>query len=244
MIDALTAMSSSMMNDMMRLNAISHNLANSATAGFKKEIMVTRPFSEVLGAARSGGALQAFLTSLPRTESITDHKPGTMKFSGNPLDLAIEDDGFFEVMTENGVAYTRQGGFRLDVQGRLVTEAGLPVMGASGELVLSTSQPVIRGNGKIYEGEREIGQIKLVRFSDLSTLQRIGGGLYIAELDSALMDTGSAHVRQGYTEASNVNSMTEMVKIIETMRHFESGQRVVQGYDAMMEKTIRTLGEF
>lgn len=233
-----------MVNDMARLNAISHNLANSSTAGFKKEILVTRPFVEYLGLSRPDQAAVASVVALPTAESVIDHKPGTLKYSGNPLDIAIEDGAYFEVMTEHGPAYTRQGSFRLDAQGRLVTEGGLPVMGSSGELMLSTSQPVIDANGRITEGDREIGSLRLVRFEQPQSLQHIGNGLYQAGPGSALASEGYDKVRQGFIEASNVNSMVEMVKLIETMRHFESSQRVVQGYGDMMDKAIRTLGEF
>ena len=244
MIDALTATTSSMMNDMARLNAVSHNLANSSTTGYKKEILVTRPFLEYLGVAQSGGSTGSLPIGLPLTDSITDHRPGSLKFTGNPLDLAVADDGFFEVMTEQGPAYTRQGNFRLDAQGRLVTEAGMPVMGVSGELLLTTPQPVINAEGKIFEGERQVGQVKLVKFTDPRSLDAAGTGMYRAGPDSTVKTDGYDRIRQGYTEASNVNSMTEMVKMIETMRHFESGQKVIQSYNDMLEKTIRTLGEF
>lgn len=244
MIDALTATTDSMINDMARLNAVSHNLANSGTAGFKKEIQVSRPFLEYLGMERSAQSSRLFAVGLPHTETVTDHRPGTLKLTGNPLDLAIEDDGYFEVMTEQGPAYTRQGSFRLDAQGRLVTDAGMPVSGVSGELMLTTSQPMIDSSGKVFEGERQVGQVNLVKFTDARTLQSIGSGLYLAGAGSTIKNDGYNRLRQGYTEASNVNSMTEMVKMIETMRHFESSQRIIQGYDEMMGKSIRTLGEF
>jgi flagellar basal-body rod protein FlgG len=233
-----------MMNDMARLNAVSHNLANSTTTGFKKEILVTRPFLEFLGTAQSDGLTGVLPIGLPRSESVTDHRPGTLKFTGNPLDMAVVDDGFFEIMTEQGPAYTRKGNFRLDVQGRLVTDSGMPVMGLSGELQLTTPQPVIDANGKIFEGERQVGQVKLVKFTDPASLEAAGTGMYRAGPASVVKTEGLDRIRQGYTEASNVNSMTEMVKMIETMRHFESGQKVIQSYNDMLEKAIRTLGEF
>ena len=82
-----------MVGDMARLNAISHNLANSGTAGFKREIQVTRPFLEFLGIQQSAESVGLLPVGLPHTETITDHRPGTLKFTGNPMDLAIEDNG-------------------------------------------------------------------------------------------------------------------------------------------------------
>jgi len=117
-------------------------------------------------------------------------------------------------------------------------------MGVSGELQLTTSQPVIDASGKILEGERQVGQVKLVKFTDPRTLDAVGSGMYRAGPDSTVKYDGYDRIQQGYTEASNVNSMTEMVKMIETMRHFESGQKVIQSYNDMLEKSIHTLGEF
>lgn len=231
------------MNDVARLTAVSQNLANGTTVGYKKEIMVTRPFVEYLGVQARGGAV-ALPVGSPVVSSVTDFRAGPLKQTGNPLDLAVADEGFFEVMTEQGPAYTRQGTFRLDGAGRLTTEAGLPVMGVSGELLLAGPQPLIDAEGRVFEGERQVGQLKLVKFTDPRTLEAAGAGLYRAGPASTVKTDGYDRIRQGYTEASNVDSMTEMVKMIETMRHFESGQRVVQGYNDMLEKTIRTLGEF
>jgi flagellar basal-body rod protein FlgF len=118
------------------------------------------------------------------------------------------------------------------------------VMGASGDIMLTTPQPVIDSSGKIFENERQVGQVKLVKFTDPHTLQAAGNGLYRMGPDSTVKTDGYDHIRQGYTEASNVNSMAEMVKMIETMRHFESGQKVIQAYNDMLDKAIRTLGEF
>lgn len=241
MIDALTATTSSMMNDMARLTTLSQNLANGTTNGYKKEIAVTRPFVEHLGVQGSAAALAV---TGPAAGSVTDFRAGAMKYTGNPLDVAAADDGFFEVQTDHGPAYTRAGNFRLDERGRLVTEAGLPVMGVGGELLLGTSQPLIDPEGKVFEGDRQVGQLKMVRFTDPRSLTAAGGGLFRAGPSSTVSTDGYNRVRQGYTEASNVDSMAEMVRMIETMRHFESGQKLVQGYNDMLERSIRTLGEF
>lgn len=117
-------------------------------------------------------------------------------------------------------------------------------MGVAGELMLSSSQPLIDAEGNITDGAQQVGQLKLVRFADTKHLQQIGNGMYVASPGSIDSSNGLAKVRQGFIETSNVNGMTEMVKLIETMRHFESSQRVIQSYGDMMDKTIRTLGEF
>jgi flagellar basal-body rod protein FlgF len=244
LIDALTAAGNSMNNDMTRLNVISNNLANSVTSGFKKQILVSRPFTEFLGLVDGAGGQVPYQVSLPIVDSVTDFNQGTLKNTGNPLDLAAVDNGFFEVMTEQGPAYTRQGNFKLDPRGRLVTEAGFAVTGTTGELTLTSPNPVIDKDGNVFENEKQIGQIRLVRFNDPSSLDQIGHGLYRLGPNSTIKIDESNRMRQGFLEMSNVTSMTEMVKMIETMRHFETAQRIVQGYDEMLDKAITKLGEF
>ena len=89
-----------------------------------------------------------------------------------------------------------------------------------------------------------MGQFKIVHFSNPETLLREASGLFVQGDNTQLDDTGKIKVRQGYLEASNVISMDEMVRLIETMRHFEAGQKIVQGYDELLEKALRKFGEF
>ena len=89
-----------------------------------------------------------------------------------------------------------------------------------------------------------VGQIKLVRFANPERMAALGNGMF-AQGEARLADTSAgAAVRAGYQESSNVNSPREMIRLTETVRHFESMQKVIQGYDEVMEKAIRKLGEF
>ena len=103
--------------------------------------------------------------------------------------------------------------------------------------------PRIDRRGRVLDGETLVGQLRIVRFEDPQSLVKLGAGLFGAGAQTAqpLADAG---VRQGYLEASNVVAANEMVRLIETMRHFESNQKVIQGYDEVLERAIRTLGEF
>jgi flagellar basal-body rod protein FlgF len=240
MVDAIGAAIASMSNDIARMSVIGQNLANASTAGYRRELAVSVPFSDVL-AAGPGGAYPAPLAGVDR---IHDFRPGTLRSTGNPLDLAIEGDGFFEIQTEAGTRYTRQGNFRLDALGRLVTEPGFTVMGEAGEIVLTSAQASIDRQGRISEGDRPAGVVRVVRFTDPRALAHVGGGLYAATEGSAQRQDGYAHVRQGFLEGSNVNSTQEMVKMIETVRHFEAGQKVIQAYDDMLARAFAKLGDF
>lgn len=240
MIDALTAAQSGMLNDMQRMHNISNNLANSGTAGFKKDMTITHPFLDQLNRVGAGGYMSG---SPAQVSTFVDHSAGMLKFTGNPLDVAIKDNGFFEVMSERGPMYTRQGNFQVDASGRLVTANGLPVMSNGSEIRLNGNQPAIDQNGKVWEGDKLAGQLRVVKFTNLDDLLKLGGGFYSATPAAGMQEMPQAAVRQGYLEAANVVPMDEMVRMIETMRHFESSQRVIQSYDEMMDKAINVIGE-
>ena len=233
-----------MADDLFRLNVVSQNLANAGTAGYKRELVATRPFVEYLQAGMPvAGAAPWLPIALPSATGVVDHRQGTLMRTGNPLDLAIEGDGFFELAAGTGTVYTRQGSFRLDGQGRLVSPAGLPVMGMSGELLLAGAQPQIDAQGRVSEGGRQVGQIKVVRFARPAGLVPLGAGLYRAgAAGESAADT--AQLRQAFLESSNVAALPEMVRMIELVRRFEAAQKIVQNYDGMLGGAIRTLGEF
>ena len=237
-LNAITLAARIMAADLFRLNVVSQNLANANTTGYKKEVPATRSFVEHLEAGKL-----AIPVSVPAQTSVLDLRQGTLSRTGDPLDVALEGGGFFELAGAGGPLYTRQGAFRLDGSGKLVTAAGLAVSGAGGDIVLATNAPRIDRQGRVFEGDRQVAQLKIVRFADAAALTPLGGGLYRAAAAGDVLSDVSI-VRQGFVEASNVQTLPEMVRMIELMRRFESAQRVVQGYDGMLGGAIRTLGEF
>lgn len=236
MADAISITAASMAFDMQRLATISHNLANATTPGFKRELAYSRPFLQQLDAL----ALQV---PLPQLRSVVDLRAGTLRATGHALDVALEGEGWFEVMTAGGPAYTRQGNFQLDARGRLVTHAGWPVMGADGEITLGNGPVRVDTQGRIFEGDRAAGQLRVVGFARSSALVNAGEGLWRAD-DQGAQPLDKPAVRQGHLENANIQTVGEMVRMIETMRHFETGQKLVQGIDEMLGRAIRTLGEY
>jgi flagellar basal-body rod protein FlgF len=236
MSEALAITEIGMLNDVQRLHVISNNLANAGTVGFKQDIAVTRSFGDRID--------EALGTNLrrPTIATRTDNSEGTLKYTGNPLDLGLEGAGYFAVQTSYGEAYTRQGDFRLDASGRLVTSDGHAVLGTAGEILLTSPEPRIDTLGRVWEGNNEVAQLRLVSVDSGALPTSLGGGLYQLSDVSAIEDS-SLRVRQGFTEASNVVVMTEMIKMIETVRHFEAGQKLLRGYDAMLDQAINVVGQ-
>lgn len=254
-MDHILAVSlATMQHDMQRLDRIALNLANVTTPGYKREVIASRPFVEVLdqAAISSQGPLAGTTSADAATghvRGLLDVRPGTLRMTGEPLDLALAGDGFFEVATAEGMAYTRQGNFSVDARGRLVTAQGHAVMGKNGEIFLATLRPVIDAAGNITEplspsaaGGAPGAQLKVVRFDNPASMQRLGDGL-LAPGAGMLFASDDVQIRQGALENANVSTVQEMVQLMQTMRHFESIQKVATGYDEMLGSAIRKLGE-
>lgn len=242
MIDPIGLTAISIQQDIQRMNVVAHNSANALTAGFKREY---------LAAAHQFGGTQDtdFVTGMalpiiPEQQILIDHRPGVPRQTGNPLDIALLGEGYFEIRTDNGLAYTRQGAFKLDEQGYLVTQGGNRVVGTGGDIILTSSTPTIDRSGKIYENGKQVAQIKVVTFDSLSTLNNVGGGLMLPNGDITPHEVQRMAVAQGQLESSNVDSTQEMVRLLETFRHFETSHRVLQAYDDMHDKALRNLGQF
>lgn len=239
MPDLLAIAATAMGHDMARLAALSHNLANATTPAYRREVVATRPFGEVMLEHGSGVALRV-PAGIPTTT--LDVSPATLRSTGAALDVAIEGDGWFELRGPAGPVYTRRGDFTIDATGRLASASGLPVMGSDGEIVLAGGALRIDAAGRIFEDERPAGQLRVVGFAQPAALEPLGEGLVADPLQSAQrLDT--ARLRQGHLENANVSATGEMVRLIETMRRFEAHQRLIQSYDDSLGRAIRALGE-
>jgi len=254
-MDHILAVSlATMQHDMRRLDRIALNLANVTTPGYKREVIASRPFVDVLD--QTALSSQVPLTGATSADAAAGHvrglldvRPGTLRMTGEPLDLALAGDGFFEVATAEGMAYTRQGNFSVDARGRLVTAQGHAVMGKNGEVFLATLRPVIDATGNVTEplspsiaGGAPGAQLKVVRFENPASMQRLGDGL-LAPGAGMVVASDDVQIRQGALENANVSTVQEMVQLMQTMRHFESMQKVATGYDEMLGSAIRKLGE-
>jgi flagellar basal-body rod protein FlgF len=209
-----------------RLEAVSQNVANITTPGYRKGVA----FSEAIA---SGANTLAFST---------DYTSGALRITGQPLDLAIAGGGFFRVRGEDGVYYTRSGQFSRDGEGRLVDGQGMVLQSADGQdLVLTSSRISIAEDGAVLEDGVPVARVGLFECLPDMALQRVSGAYFTAPLE-AMQDANSPLLRQGMVEGSNVDLPAEMISMMSALRQAEVGARVVQTYDSLIGQTISTLG--
>jgi flagellar basal-body rod protein FlgG len=237
----------SMQNDMRQVEHVAMNLANTLTPGYKRQAGAVQSFGAIVDQGAAPGTAQAPAASAAM-QTFVDVRPGALKQTRNSLDLAIDGPGYFEVATSDGPAYTRQGDFRVDEHGRLVTAQGQAVMGMGGEILLSGGKPRIDRNGNVFDGndtsaKTPVAQLKVVRFEDAGTMASLGNGLLTPGGSMVQLSSAETHLQQGYLEGSNVSTQQEMVQLMQATRHFESMQKAIQSYDEVVGTAIRKLGE-
>lgn len=238
-----------------RMQVISHNLANTNTTGFKRDRAV---FQDLLyQTIRQPGAQSSQNTQLPSglstgtgvrvvsTEKL--HSQGNIAMTEDPLDLAIQGRGFFEVLTPDGtIAYTRDGSFQIDSQGQMVTATGYTLQPgiqipeyATGLTIGQdgTVSATLPGNS----APTQLGVIGLADFINPAGLQSKGGNLYQETASSGAPLQGTAGIGglgtliQGSVETSNVNIVEELVSMIETQRAYEISSKAISTTDGMLQ---------
>lgn len=219
---------------MHMLDNISEHLASARTPGYKKG---TVTFAARLGEATSGLASNATnFTGL--TAHRIDFTPGHIEHSDNPLDVAVNGEGFFQIQRPDGdFGYTRKGSFQLNGEGLLIDSNGYPVTGPAGEeIILDRSDIDILNDGTIWIDEQQVAQIGLFLFEDNALLQRVGEDLFVAVGDAAPELHPEPEMVQHSLEASNVNLMEEMARMTSNLRAFEATQKALKTYSDMNAK--------
>lgn len=220
-----------------RYELISNNLSNALTPGFKKDVPIFHEvFSEALHPSLS-------TLSMDSEFSQTLLQQGEIQSTRNPLDLAIEGEGFFKVKTPEGVRYTRNGNFRLTREGVLVQSNGFPVLSRNGEITLRGNQIAVEKDGAIKVDGADRDKLALITFADLKALKKEGKTLFKLEGEQEEKEAEGAGVIQGALEGSNVNAMEEMVQMIDSLRTFEACYKIVQVQDELNAKSVNELAK-
>lgn len=235
MTDLIMQLAGVMQRDIDQLMDVSHNVANANSPGYKS----ARAFN-VFNPALATQNIDQALASV-HAQSYIDPVGGALHVTGRVSDLALDGDAWFVLRTPDGPMLTRDGRFRVDPDGYLVSDRGYPVMGESGPLHVVDGLLKVNASGVVQVDGREVGQIRLVRSSTPQALQSMGHGLYTAT--SRLQPAKDYVVHQGMQERSNTALGNDMVKMMEITRHVESMQRAISAYDGLLDRGINQLGK-
>jgi flagellar basal-body rod protein FlgF len=224
-----------------RMDITAHNLANVSTSGFKADALVTEEADDTGASADAEPRDIRFVRDVTVTR---DMGQGPITHTGNPLDAALQGDGFFMVQGPNGPLYTRDGAFELSGDGKLVTSDGRAVLNSGGSPIVLDPQgdtPTIGRNGAISVAGVEVGRLGVVRFAAPGALEKFGENLWDAKGQPSSPFEGL--VEQGSLEGSNVNPVLELTKLIEISRAYESAARIVSNADDLRQRAIERLGK-
>ncbi len=260
MMRALWSAASGMIAQQLNVDTIANNLANVNTTGFKRERV---DFQDLMyQTARVAGTPVAQGVELPtgiqvglgtRAAATTKiFSQGTFQDTGNPLDVVIEGDGFFQITRPSGeIAYTRAGAFKLDSSGNVVTPDGYPLEPAI-TIPANTNAISIGADGTVavtlagQTAPQTIGQITIARFANPAGLSNIGHSLYSATAASGAADVGTpgqdgrGGLAQGVLELSNVQVVEELVNMITAQRAYEANSQAIKVADDMLQTANNT----
>lgn len=227
---------SGMIADQVRQDQIANDLANVSTTGYKADRTAQRSFGDLLLAERDTGEPIGH-TSLGTqiAEIRTDLSPAPLRETGEPLDVAIDGQGFLAVQTAAGTRFTRAGQLALAVDGTLTTAAGDAVLGADGKPLKITGKGTVEFavDGTVTAGGQAQGKLAVVT---LTNVAKQGDTLFTGTPGAA--PAGSA-VRQGFLETSGVNTAQSMIDMMTSMRAYESVQRVIHAIDDTLGRGIQ-----
>ncbi len=246
-----------MQNQQTRLEVTANNMANANTTGFKRSEVFERNLIDArANFYNTKGDVEQ---NDPPVGSYVVYEGGSYQKTDNPLDLAIQDKGFFVVQDAEGKEFlTKAGHFTISNEGEIIATDGKKLMGSTGVLTVPTdlmtgagSQDAtalnvkIEENGEVAVNGQQIGNLLIADVEDKNELQRISNQDFIATQQSEIkfLDKGQVNVKQGWLEGSNVNIIKEMVSMIELQRTFEAGSKVIQTNDTTLDKSIQ-LGKY
>jgi flagellar basal-body rod protein FlgG len=255
MVRGLYTAYTGMANEQKRLDIIANNLANSATVGYKEENVTNQSFDNLLtikikdeSEAYNNRPIGGMTLGVKMGEVYTNYGQGSLRQDSNTYSLALEGNGFFNVSVtdkEGNVStkYTRNGSFTMTKDGHIVDSDGNHLMGEGGEIQIPANAADVQINegGAIYADGKYVDTIAISDFDNYDYLTKSGDTMYEA-LNGANEIPAGAIVRQGYTEQSNVNVVSEMVDMINITRAYEANQKVIHSMDKTLDLAANSVG--
>ncbi len=219
-----------------QLDVVSHNLSNVATPGYRAERV---SFSEVL-VEQTGRESHVAVEG-----TVADLTPAQLQQTGNPLDVALNGDGFFVVGDARNPTLTRDGRFQLSPEGQLMTRTGLPVLDPSGSpihLNAMADEVLVAADGSLWDQYGPIAELGIANVRDPENLESVGGGLLRTGRNN-LQQAEQVDVVQGAYEGSNVNAVRGMTEMITLHRYFETMQTLIQQHRDADRTAVNSVGK-
>ena len=237
MLNGLYSTASALNFNFQRQDAIAHNLAHVNVPGFKKVFASVgtepthSPSSQFSMIDPNGNIKRGAINGARLLAINHDFSSGRLEETGLPLNVAINGPGFFEIEMDGRTLFTRNGNFKLNNQGELILSSGQKVMGESGPLRFPAN--TIQGNiniaqdGTVSLGDQILGTLKLVEFESPEMLRQVGTTMFQAPSNANTIESNS-RIQQYTLESSNAQAVTELIQMINGMRHFEAAQKAMQ----------------
>lgn len=252
MVRGLYTAFTGMNTQMQKMEVVSNNLANANTTGFKQDNVVLKSFDEVLAikindqTAISNRRIGTMSLGVKLENIYSNFEQGALTPTEDPHTLAIEGDGYFTVgrLNEDGSFsefYTRDGSFVLNQQGEMVTKDGYYFLSDGGPITIPDGQLSITQEGNIYVDNTFVNQLDLTAVEDNRTLKKVGDSLF-DPTDRSTKKAFNGAIRHSFIESSNVNSVKEMIEMMNVMRTYEANQKVLTTYDNTLEQVVQGVG--
>lgn len=227
------------------MDTIANNMANMNTAGYKSDEMMFEEYLMPVAKMNEHTGRDRTLSYVDTPGIYRDFAAGDMEQTGGELDVAISGEGWLVVDTPAGERYTRNGQLKLNTEGTLVTTDGFPVLGDGGPLVFAANETnvTIAEDGTISSSEGAKGRLRLVSFETEEALKKVGDTLFEANEDAQPQPSENGRIMQGMIEKSNVNSLMEMTRMIETIRAYTSISQSIERSQKLREEAINQLGQ-
>lgn len=243
MVNGLYTASRAMSNVLSKQDVHAQNISNASTNGFKMARLVNT--AEVAVGRNDAGELRE-REFQQVSEIITSFSQGPMVGTGNEFDMALTSPGFFKVETDEGIRYTRNGGFSLNSYGELVTLSGKRVLDEGDQPLVMKDGGDVRfmDDGSVFVDGQKTGKIGVVDFADVKKL-RYGQDGCFSNLDpegNPPIAPAAIGVKSGFLEGSNADPINTMVNMIADYRNYEAAQKAVHAVDETLGKAVNDVG--
>jgi flagellar basal-body rod protein FlgF len=223
-----------------QLDVIANNMANANTPAYRGEQMMFREF--LVDTRSSDRAVGGKLAYTQDVGILRDTREGPLTKTDNPFDMAIHNEGWFQIETEAGMRYTRNGHFRLDEGGMLVNSRGQAVMDTADNPIIfapNESRITVTPDGTVATENGQVAKLKVVRFVNEQDMRKTGDGLMESTQDPQLVERPS--IAQGMMEESNVQPVVEITRMTELMRQYQGLQQMI---DKEHERQMKAIDVF